>query len=322
VPLNATFNPNNPKDQRMLNYSAIFDEVEDFEANVRNISGPGNLAAALPCSAPPPATSLFDPNHGLIIGDNGDINLAPCVINQFLKANAERPQLTVTLPGSGTAVPAMSALREWVKFAVRTPHAPFTNRAVGNRLSRKAIAQGAQLFAQQGCTGCHVGGKFTISTKDFTSPPSNAELFTETSPAAKFGAPVGLQYMARFLRNIGSFNLGVPGKGNDFGKEIGADEKATAALVAGKAGPQPDALGIDYNGDGVGAGYNVPSLLGILAVPPYYHNGACESLDCVVSNPKHRTANGTLPDKLTTPQQRALVVQYLKSIDSRTTPPK
>jgi YVTN family beta-propeller protein len=322
VPLNATFNPNNPTDQRILNYSAIFDEVEDFEANVRNISGPGNLAAGLPCSAPPPATSLFDPNHGLIIGDNGDINLAPCVINQFLKANAERPQLTVTLPGSGTAVPAMSALREWVKFAVRTPHAPFTNRAVGNRLSRQAIAQGAQLFAQQGCTGCHVGGKFTISTKDFKSPPSAAELFTETSPAAKFGAPVGLQYMARFLRNIGSFNLGVPGKGNDFGKEIGADEKATAALVAGKAGPQPDALGIDYNGDGIGAGYNVPSLLGILAVPPYYHNGACESLDCVVSNPKHRTANGTLPDKLTTPQQRALVVQYLKSIDSRTTPPK
>ena len=36
VPLNATFNPFNRTQQRLLNYSAIFDEVEDFEANIRN----------------------------------------------------------------------------------------------------------------------------------------------------------------------------------------------------------------------------------------------------------------------------------------------
>ena len=55
---------------------------------------------------------------------------------------------------------------------------------------------------------------------------------------------------------------------------------------------------MDYNGDGRGIGYNVPSLLGIDASPPYYHNGACESLACVVGNVKHRTANGKQPDKL------------------------
>ena len=31
VPLNATFNPGNKNDQRVLNYSAIFDEIEDFD---------------------------------------------------------------------------------------------------------------------------------------------------------------------------------------------------------------------------------------------------------------------------------------------------
>ena len=31
VPLNATFNPRNRTEQRLLNYSAIFDELEDFE---------------------------------------------------------------------------------------------------------------------------------------------------------------------------------------------------------------------------------------------------------------------------------------------------
>jgi YVTN family beta-propeller protein len=321
VPLNASFNPRNPNEQRVLNYSAIFDEVEDFEANVRNVSGPGALAAPLPCSAPPPAASAFDPNHGLLFGDNGNINQAPCVINAFAKPNAGRPQHTVTLPGSSTQVPAMTALREWVKLAVRTPRAAFTRRGVGNRLSARQVSQGRTLFAQAGCSGCHVGGKWTISTKDFASPPAGTEIFTETAPAPTFGAPIGAQYLNRFLRDIGSFNLGVPGGPNPLANQIGGEEKASAALnAAGVAGPRPDALGIDYNGDGRGVGYNVPSLLGIQALPPYYHNGACESLSCVVDNVKHRTANGKQPDRLANANDRLKVVRFLQSIDSRTKP--
>src|SRR5262249_21166965 len=85
VPLNGTFNPHDPNDQRILNYSAIFDEVEDFELNIRNVSGPSPLTAAVLCSAPPPTTSTFDPNHGLLIGDNGDINPPPCTVVAFMK---------------------------------------------------------------------------------------------------------------------------------------------------------------------------------------------------------------------------------------------
>ena len=69
VPLNSTFNPHDRRQQRVLNYSAIFDEVEDFEANIRNVSGPGNLAA-------PISGNALDPNHGLLIGDNGEIGRA------------------------------------------------------------------------------------------------------------------------------------------------------------------------------------------------------------------------------------------------------
>jgi len=105
VPLNGTWNPHDPDDQRVLNYSAIFDEVQDFEGNIRNVSGPGNLPA------PAPANTL-DPNHGLLIGDDGDINKAPGVLNAFLKPNAGRPQHTVTLPDSTTAWPALDALSE------------------------------------------------------------------------------------------------------------------------------------------------------------------------------------------------------------------
>ena len=321
VPLNASFNPRNRNEQRVLNYSAIFDEIEDFEANIRNVSGPGALAAPLTCSAPPPATSALDPNHGILIGDNGDINLAPCVLNAFAKANAGRPQHTVTLPGSTTQIQGLTALREWVKFAVRTPRGPSTSRSVGNRLTSRQISQGRTLFTQAGCAACHVGGKWTISTKDFASPPAAGEIFTETTPPATIGAPIGAQYLNRFLRDIGSFNLGVKGGPNPLGANVGGVEKATQALsAAGVAGAAPDALGIDYNGDGRGIGYNVPSLLGIDASPPFYHNGACESLACVVANVKHRTANGKQPDRLTSSRDRALVVKFLQSIDSRTAP--
>ena len=62
VPLNATFSPSNPDDRRAQNYSSIRDEVEDFELNIRNVSGPGPLAAAQTCATPrrasrPPACS-------------------------------------------------------------------------------------------------------------------------------------------------------------------------------------------------------------------------------------------------------------------------
>jgi hypothetical protein len=64
----------------------------------------------------------------------------------------------------------------------------------------------------------------------------------------------------------------------------------------------------------------VSSLLGIFASPPFGHNGACETLACVVGDVKHRTANNTLPDVLTTPESQALVVKFLESIDAQTQP--
>jgi hypothetical protein len=124
----------------------------------------------------------------------------------------------------------------------------------------------------------------------------------------------------RFLRDIGSFNLGVLGQGNPLGNNIGADEKAAPTVVAGTFVPGQDALGIDYNNDGRGVGFNVPSLLGLHAVPPFMHNGAAESLAAVVSDAKHRTDNGRLADLLSNPAERAKVVAFLESIDVHTVP--
>jgi len=318
LPLNASFNPRNRGEQKLLNYSAINDEIEDFDINIRNVSGPGPLAAAQACSdpiPPAPATSTFDPNHGLIFGDNGDINLAPCVINQIpLKANADRNQFTVTLPGSNTAVPSQTAIREWVRVAVRTPKGPFTNKGLPGRLNPAAVRAGRALFEAQGCNNCHGGTLFTNAIKDYTSPPAAGEIATERTPLAPGTNPVGAAYVARFLRNINSFNIGVPGQNNDLGNNIGATEKATSAVVGGVTQPAQDGLGKDYNGDGKGDGFVVSSLLGIDSAPPYYHNGACETLACVLTDVRHRTGLGSQPDRLTNSADRNRVVQFLRSI--------
>jgi YVTN family beta-propeller protein len=324
IPLNSTFNPKNRSDQRVLNYTPVRDEIEDFELNTRNVSGPGPLAAALACANPPPppapATSTLDPNHGLIISDTGNVGVAPCVINNFALPNANRQQVTVTLPGSGTTVPAQTAMREWVRFAVRTPNAPLAKPKVKSGRSQSTINRGRNLFIQAGCAGCHGGTNWTISSRNFIPPPAANTIFTERTPPQVFGNPSGSQYLNAFLQNIGSFNLGVPGGPNPIGANIGGAEKGTAALVNGVAQAAPDGLGIDYNNDGRGIGYNTPSLLGLNAIPPYYHNGACETFACVLTNVRHRTANNTRPDVLANAADQAAVVAFLESIDVKTGP--
>lgn len=167
------------------------------------------------------------------------------------------------------------------------------------------ISAGKQLFTDAGCNSCHSGGKWTTSRKDFISPPAPSEIATES------GAP-GVnqtQFLYRFLKNIGSFNLNVQNSNNLIAgyPAIGGIEKDTNEL---------DALGFDYNGDGKGAGYNVSSILGTFNLPPYYHNGACETLRCVVSDENHRKAglNGR-PDPLLLEQNLVNLVKYLESID-------
>ncbi len=307
VPLNGTFSPHNPDDQRLLNYSAIFDEVQDFELNIRNVSGPGPIFAG-----PPP---LLDPNHGLLIGDNGDINAAPAVVNAFAKPNTGRPQLTVTLPGSTKAWSALDALQEWARFGIRTPNGALTASELtaggGNAsggLNATDVALGRRLFFQAGCQLCHGGSKWTVSNKDFASPPAASQIATENPPTA---AAVTAQYLARFLSDIGSFNLNVAGSGN-------AIPGAAAVGGSEKAADGKDALGADYDGNGSGAGYNIPSLLGANVLQPYYHNGACETLACVVNDVKHRTANNTRPDVLGSSANRARLVQFLRSLDDQT----
>jgi YVTN family beta-propeller protein len=315
--MNGTFNPKKRHEQKILNNSPARDELEDFDLNIRNVSGPG------------PKNGQLDPDHGLIIPE------APVltdIADFVVKANANRNQVSVTLPGSSTAVPAWNALREWFRFAIRTPNAPLTSYQVKGGVSAETISAGRNLFLSQQCTACHRGDQWIAIKKDFDSPPATTEIATEVasanpppngSPAPPAGVtPVGAQYLFRFIRDVGSFNLGVLGAGNPIGNNIGGVELANSVLNAAKvAQPQLLALGKDHNLDKRGEGYNVPMKLGIHNSPPYMHNGPCETLLCIVSDKNHRTANGKIPDVIGNNQSlQETLATFVESIDDRTEP--
>jgi len=231
------------------------------------------------------------------------------------------------------AVPALTALADWVQFAVRSPNAPLTDQQIAGGISSADIAAGRALFSQAGCQNCHGGPQWTSSIRDFTPPPAITAIFCEedtgagtppgcqTAPIAP-ADPVATQFLDSFLRNIGSYALNVPGSNNAIPNEplIGAVEFATRTVVNGTLQSSPqNALGLDFTGTGHGNGFSPPSLLATFAVPPYYHNGACETLACVLADPVHRSA-GTGTDILGAAQAQAQVATFLESIDTATTP--
>jgi cytochrome c peroxidase len=223
----------------------------------------------------------------------------------------------VQLPGSPVEVEAADALEEWQRSAVVTPNRPMTTEELtaagltGPGLDDHRLSLGRALFDATGCVSCHGGAQWTTQTKDFVSPPDPAEVATEGAIAGANASP----YLYRFLTDVGTFDINVSGSENELPgyPAIGGAEKDANGL---------NALGFDYDGDGKGSGYNTPSLLGGHALPPYFHNGACESFACVLASVPHRRAGleDGQPDPLDDEAARADLALYLTSIDLSSPP--
>jgi len=255
VPLNGTFSPKNPTgDQRILNYSAVFDELEDFELNIRGVSGGPGLIVLNGTSDPDPNVKAFDP------------------------PNAGRNQLHVN------GIPAWDAIVAWTQSRIASPASPY--RGVDpNSEPGQQIAQGRDLFTQANCQACHGGGKWSTAQVDY----ARVSPFPETlTPGVDPEPPLG--QLGRFLHPVGTFDAADP-----------IERTANNQQALGQLG------------------FNAPSLLSIFAFPPYLHNGACQTLDCVLENEAHRNAGG-VSGVLDDPAARAALIQFLISIDAQTEP--
>jgi YVTN family beta-propeller protein len=97
--------------------------------------------------------------------------------------------------------------------------------------------------------------------------------------------------LVRFLRNVGTFDPNV------------FNEVRPNVVTANGA-----------------AGFNVPSLLSVIAGAPYLHSGSALTLDDVLNNVTHRSAGTGGVDTLSNSVDRQALVGFLESIDEQTTP--
>jgi YVTN family beta-propeller protein len=138
IPQHTDFDQTDPTRtaQRPLNWSAERDEEEDFELNIRAVSG----------------------GQGVIVLADG-ISQDPMVFNLVPLASANRNQLKVH------GVNAWDAIKAFIQFGIRGPISPVSK-------TDPAVIAGRALFAAANCQSCHGTAMWTTARVRFTPPPA------------------------------------------------------------------------------------------------------------------------------------------------------
>jgi uncharacterized protein (TIGR03437 family) len=178
IPQHADFAPGDPTTLRALNWSAIFDEEEDFELNIRGTSGGAGLIVGADGVTPEPAVAAFTP------------------------ANAGRRQLKVR--GQN----AWDSLKAYIAKGIRSPISPVS------KTDPDAVA-GRQLFIQNNCQNCHGGSQWTTSRVRAAAPPDASllaagQLLIELRPTTTFDANAFNEIRATAVAPLGAAGFNPP----------------------------------------------------------------------------------------------------------------
>jgi hypothetical protein len=300
--LDGSFSKKNPKDQRIFNWTAIFDEVDDFELNTRGVSG-GVGAIVKANSSPPVAADRID------IATLGHAGLSG---SSAQAANPANPAQLAT-PGLLTD---WDEVTEYMR-GIRSPRA-------ATNIDAYKVSEGAKLFAEGNCAGCHSGDKWTISTRFYEPNVTNTAALSTKAWTAPAGFPTDLlpatasNAFMRFpstngnldqvqciLRPVGTFAI--------------ADAKAGVAEL--RADMKTPAQGNEVDGKG----YNPPSLLGVATGAPYLHGGGALTLESLFGAQFKGHHGAFAPGFLDAndPQRAQKIdwlIAYLLSIDTSTPP--
>jgi hypothetical protein len=154
------------------------------------------------------------------------------------------------------------------------------------------IAAGREVFADN-CASCHGGAKWTKSQVIYLNNPARV--------AAAVRDP-GLDLIAN---QSTSYSDGIVDGGTLFFlEEVGTFDAANPIEIK-QNGTAP--LGAD--------GFNVPSLVGVGAHAPYFHNGSAQTLEDVFD--QHEIGAQPISDALGAGDQTSLLA-FLRSLDGRT----
>jgi cytochrome c peroxidase len=293
--LTATFNRDGGV-QRILNWTAIFDEVHDFELNTRGVAnGTGAIVsdATLNMDGTPNVAARID-----IVGPGGTADPQ----NAFNKGSAAAAAAGGATPDDWDAVEAY----------IRSLRAPRGRSNLGG----DPVA-GRAVFLDGNCQFCHGGPLWTLSERYYT-PLLDSDASLATLADAGVASVGGVRpdqvsstdtSMLTVIQNDGN---GAPHRHTCVVRKVGtfdADGLGGRGAEEIRQNDMP-AQGVD--------GYNVPSLLGMATGAPYLHNGAAGTLEELLSS----TFNGhlTAGNQVFAPSEtdKADLIAFILSIDDNT----
>lgn len=296
VDLSPTFNEGGTV-QRILNWTAIFDEVHDFELNTRGVAGgTGAIVSAADLNADGTA--------------NTDARI------DFVGPGGVADPLNGFNIGSSRAVAQSGATPEdWDDI---------TNYIMTIRAPKAATVYdgdpevGREIFDEAGCQNCHGGALWTLSERYYT-PIINQD-----------ARPLTLESQGISEINVRADQVAStdPSQMNVLQNDANGPPQRHSCTVRivgtfDADGPEdrgaPELRQNGGNAQGVD-GFNVPSLLGMAVGGPFLHNGAAESLAELLDPDGDFTTHLRAGNQVFAPNDDDLadLVAFLRSIDDDT----
>ena len=283
--------------QRVLNWTAIFDEVHDFELNTRGVAnGTGAIVkdSMLNMDGTPNLAARID-----FVGPGGIANPK----NGFNKGSAAAAAASGTQPDDWDAVEA------YLK-SIRSPR--------GRSNTDGDPAAGRDVFTAANCQFCH-GGPLWTSSERYYDPLLDTDAALTTlaqAGVATIGAVRPDQVkstntaMLTVIQNDGN---GAPHRHTCVVRKVGtfdADGPNLRGADEVRQNNAQPAQGVD--------GFNIPSLLGMATGAPYLHNGAAGSLAELLSDDfkLHLQAGNQVFSP--TEEELADLIAFIESIDDST----
>ncbi len=348
ISLDGTFASSDPNDQRILNWTAIFDEIADFEGNVRGISGGVGALVRIKPAACTVATQATDCPNSLVcnpatllcnIDAKDRINLlTETPQQQGLQGSSDEIANPVGLSSHPhTVISDWRDITNWIK-TLRSPRRP-TN------LVATDITAGKMIFGdptQGNCIGCHSGAKWTFSKRFYTPGDVPNDAFASATPTSlsyeSWNAPVPGFPAALFPSTTGGKQTMRSGAPPAF-EQLQCVLRPVGTIIANGAVPtgvsdpminvlelRQDMVTGAQGAGGVNAndftrGFNPPSLLGMQIGAPLFHAGNARSLEELFDSRfigHHQSAIAQVFSPSAT--QVKQLVAYLLSIDESEPP--
>lgn len=315
--LDGTYDSTDPSERRILNWTAIFDEVHDFELNTRGNSG--GLGALVHTVSSPPTAS-----------DRIDFDGPPAAAGEMSTATPQQAlngSTAAMMPDGSGAV--RSVLADWDHIAeyvqsIRSPRAPVT-------LDAADVAAGRTLFEANNCAGCHGTSMWTISRVFYTPGEDASHPTTGRLRSSTYTLPSGFPAVLNPPAAAGPATLRFPA-----GPTAGAQDQIQCVVRAVGTFPATGTDGVaptgvllrevraDMSTPAQGStGFNPPALLGAIVGAPYFHGGNARTLEESFSD-DFAAHHGALSVNFLMTGDRAEQVRqitaFLLSIDEDTAP--